>query len=168
MLYADEVFEAFGLTVSEKNADTLLMRAPEKQRGKSTLRPPNFDTWAALSTKMSSSRRRSTTGEEQRGHASGGSPGSFVYYLKLQCNLRFKMCFFTPHGVWFAMINRGFCGSRQKALYTHALASIVVADLLFALSIFHFILCISRWSTMVVDPDVSPEETRMFGKFPMS
>ena len=86
-----EVFGEFGLTVSEKKTETLLMRAPEKQpkkggspppplvieaAGQSTPRPPSSDTWAALSTKMANSRRRSTTGAEQRGHASGGSPGS--------------------------------------------------------------------------------------------
>ena len=57
-----EVLGAFGLTMSEKKTDTLLMRAPEKQpkkggsppsplsskqRGKSTLRAPSSDTWAA-------------------------------------------------------------------------------------------------------------------------
>ena len=87
-----EVFGEFGLIVSEKKTETLLMRAPEKQpqkggdrrhhhlsskqRGKSTLRPPTSDTWAALSTKMANSRRRSTTGAEQRGHASRASPGN--------------------------------------------------------------------------------------------
>ena len=86
-----EVFGEFVLTVSEKKTETLLMRAPEKQpkkggppppplvieaAGQSTLRPPSSDTWAALSTKMANSRRRSTTGAEQRGHASGGLPGA--------------------------------------------------------------------------------------------
>ena len=86
-----EVFGEFGLTVSEKKTETLLMRAPEnnrrkgdrrhhhlssKRQGKTTPRPPSSDTWAALSTKMANSRKRSTTGAEQRGHASGGSPGS--------------------------------------------------------------------------------------------
>ena len=86
-----EVFGEFGLTVSEKKTETLLMQAPEKQpkkggspppplvieaAGQSTPRPPTSDTWAALSTKMANPRKRSTTGAEQRGHASGGSPGS--------------------------------------------------------------------------------------------
>ena len=99
-----ELFGAFGLTVSEKKTETLVMRAPEKQpkkggspppplvieaAGKSTLRPPSSDTWAALSTKMANSRRRSTTGEELRGHASGGSPGSFSTGLEHRGDLRF-------------------------------------------------------------------------------
>ena len=37
---------------------------------------PSSDTWAALSTKMANSRRRPTTGAEQRGLASADSPGS--------------------------------------------------------------------------------------------
>ena len=97
-----EVFGAFGLTLSEKKTETLLMRAPEKQpkdrrhhhlsskqRGKSTLRSPSSDTWTALSTKMANSRRRSTTGAEQRGHASGGSPGSSLTGREHRGDLRF-------------------------------------------------------------------------------
>ena len=99
------IVEVFGgLTVSEKKTETLLLWASEKQpkngdrrhhhwsskqRGKSTLRPPNSDTWAALPTKMANSRRRSTTGAEQRGHASGGSPGSSSTGREHRGGLRF-------------------------------------------------------------------------------
>ena len=100
-----EVFGAFGLTVSEKKAETLFCGRRRnsrikgdcrhhhlswKQRGKSTFRPPGPDTWAALSTKMANSRRRSTTGAEQREHASGGSPGSFSTGREHRGDLRFN------------------------------------------------------------------------------
>ena len=47
------------------------------------------NTWAALSTKMANSRKRSTTGAEQRGHASGGSPGSSSTGREHRGDLRF-------------------------------------------------------------------------------
>ena len=100
-----EVFGAFCLTVSEKKTETLLMRAPMKQRrrkedrcnhhwlskqwDKGTLRPPSSDTWVALSTKMASSHKRSTTGAEQREHASGGSPRSSPAGREHRGDLRF-------------------------------------------------------------------------------
>ena len=45
--------------------------------------------WVALSTKMANSRKRSTTGAEQRGHASGGSPGSSSTGRELRGDSRF-------------------------------------------------------------------------------
>ena len=60
-----------------------------KQRGKSTPKPPSSDTWAALSTKMANPRRRPTTGAEQRGHASRGSPGSSSTGREHRGDLRF-------------------------------------------------------------------------------
>ena len=96
-----EVVGEFGLTVSEKKTECGRRRnsrrkgdrrhhhLSSKQRGKSTLRPPSSDTWAALSTKMANSRRRSTIGAEQRGHASGGSPGSSSTGREYRGDLRF-------------------------------------------------------------------------------
>ena len=100
-----EVFGKFGLTVSEKKTETLLMRAPEKQPKKGGPPPPPLVLeaagqkyaqtaqfrylGAALSTKMANSRRRSTTGAEQRGHASGGSPGSSSTGREHRGDLRF-------------------------------------------------------------------------------
>ena len=87
-----EVFGEFGLTVSEKKTETLLMRAPEKQPKKGGSSPPTLVIEAtgqkyAQTTQFrylgglvnedgELTQERPTTGAEQRGHASGGSPGS--------------------------------------------------------------------------------------------
>ena len=87
-----EVFGEFGLTVSEKKTETLLMRAPEKQPKKGGSPPPPLVIEAAgqkyaqttqfrylgglVNEDGELTQERSTTGAEQRGHASGGSPGS--------------------------------------------------------------------------------------------
>ena len=99
-----EVLGKFGLTVSEKKTETLLTRAPEKQPKKGGSPPPplvieaagqkyaqtaQFRYLGGLSTKMANSRRRSTTGAEQRGHASGGSPGSSSTGREHRGGLRF-------------------------------------------------------------------------------
>ena len=55
-----DVFRAFGLTVSEKNKQVLLMRASEKQPKEGGSPPPPLVIEAA----GESSRRRSTTGAE--------------------------------------------------------------------------------------------------------
>ena len=100
-----EVFGAFGLTVSEKKTETILMQAPEKQPKKEGSPPPPLVIEAAgqkhaqtaqfrylgglVNEKMANSRRRSTTGAEQRGHASGGSPGSSSTGREHRGDLRF-------------------------------------------------------------------------------
>ena len=87
-----EVFREFGLTVSERKTETLVMRVKEKQPSPPPSPPPpppliieaagqryaqtTSDTWAASSTSRATSTERSTTGAKQRGRASGGMPRS--------------------------------------------------------------------------------------------
>ena len=87
-----EVFGEFGLTVLGKQPKKEGLPPPPlviEAAGYSSLRPPSSDTWAALSPKMENSSRRSTTGAEQRGHASGGSPGSSSTGREHRGDLRF-------------------------------------------------------------------------------
>ena len=86
-----EVFGEFGLTVSEKKTETLLMRAPEKQPKKGGSPPPplvieaagqkyaqttQFRYLGGLVNEDGELTQEISHGAEQRGHASGGSPGS--------------------------------------------------------------------------------------------
>ena len=84
-----EVFQEFGLTVSERKTETLVMRVKEnsrhcccrrrgssKHRGKGMQGRPSSEIWAASSTSRATSPERSTTGAQQRGHASSDTKRS--------------------------------------------------------------------------------------------
>ncbi|CAB1117850.1 unnamed protein product [Ectocarpus sp. CCAP 1310/34] len=87
-----EVFREFGLTVSEKKTETLLMRAKDKPTttsqpaptppltieaaGQKYAQTTEFRNLGGLATNMATSPGRSTTGAEERGRASGDMAGS--------------------------------------------------------------------------------------------
>ena len=73
------VFEAAGLTVPEKKAETMPLRTPNQTPLNSPLvieaagqRPRSFCNWAALSTRPPTLRQRSNHDSDLRGHASIG------------------------------------------------------------------------------------------------